>query len=104
MIQDDEHLLVVLRYIEANPLRAGLVSDRRDYRRSSYAVHGLGEADDSLSELPGWEALAATPEDRQARWRAWVQAPLMARELAAVRQSVTTGRPFGSPGWVEVQA
>ena len=27
VIQDDDHLLVVLRYIEANPLRAGMVSD-----------------------------------------------------------------------------
>ena len=28
VIQNDEHLLTVLRYIEANPLRAGIVSGR----------------------------------------------------------------------------
>ena len=40
VIQDDEHLLVALRYIEANPLRAALVSELGEYRWSSYAAHG----------------------------------------------------------------
>src|SRR3954447_24389233 len=31
VVQDDGHLLVVLRYIEANPLRAGMVTDLKDY-------------------------------------------------------------------------
>src|SRR5947209_18377698 len=39
VVQDDDHLLTVLRYIEANPLRAGLVRDAGDYRWSSYAAH-----------------------------------------------------------------
>ena len=43
--QDDDHALVVLRYIEANPLRAGRVADLADYRWSSYGVHGFGRAD-----------------------------------------------------------
>jgi len=41
VIQDDGHLLVVLHYIEANPLRAGIVADPADYRWSSYQQHGL---------------------------------------------------------------
>ena len=41
------HLLVVLRYIEANPLRANLVEDPADYRWSSYPCHALG-LDDAL--------------------------------------------------------
>ncbi len=49
VIQDDDHLLVVLRYIEANPVRASLVADPRDYRWSSYGQHGLGLVD----TLPG---------------------------------------------------
>jgi putative transposase len=104
VIQDDAHLLTVLRYIEANPLRAGMVTDLRDYPWSSYPVHGLGQTKDAVSELPGWEGLAATPEGRQAWWRDWVHTPLTERELAAVRRSVTTGRPFGSPPWVEATA
>src|SRR6478672_5070600 len=41
VIQDDEHLLTVLRYIEANPLRARIVKDTGKYPWSSYGVPGL---------------------------------------------------------------
>src|SRR5438270_14060458 len=36
-IADDDHLLTVLRYVEGNPLRAGMVADLQTYRWSSYA-------------------------------------------------------------------
>jgi len=41
VIQNDEHLLTVLRYIEANPLRAKIVENAEDYPHSSYRAHGL---------------------------------------------------------------
>jgi putative transposase len=44
--------LVVLRYIEANPLRAGMVADLAGYPWSSYVAHGLGKADPLLRPLP----------------------------------------------------
>src|SRR6516165_3928110 len=74
VIQDDQHLLVVLRYIEANPLRAAMVSDPGEYRWSSYQAHGLGRPDRLLSPLPEFEALGRTPRARQARWRRKVTA------------------------------
>ena len=60
VIQDDEHLLVVLRYIEANPLRAAMVSDLDDYRWSSYPAHGLGRPDPLLALVPELEAMCRT--------------------------------------------
>jgi putative transposase len=104
VIQDDDHLLTVLRYIEANPLRAGLVSDPAAYRWSSFAAHALGQADPLLSAAPVWGRLGKTEAARQARWRAWVREPLTERELAAVRKAVTSGRPYGSPSWVDATA
>ncbi len=41
VVQNDEHLLTVLRYIEANPLRAKIVTRAEEYAWSSYRVHGL---------------------------------------------------------------
>ena len=38
-LQDDDHLWTVLRYIEANPLRAAMVADPADYPWSSYPAH-----------------------------------------------------------------
>jgi putative transposase len=104
VIQEDDHLLTVLRYIEMNPLRAGLVKDLSRYRWSSYGVHGLGRTDELVSELPTWQGLAATAEARQAWWRRFLQTPLEDQELLAIRQAVSTGRPFGSTVWVEQTA
>ena len=53
VIQNDEHLLTVLRYIEANPLRAKLVKRAELYPWSSYRVHGLGEASELIDRLGG---------------------------------------------------
>ena len=78
VIQADEHLLVVLRYIEANPLRAAMVSDAGDYRWSSYQYHGLGRTDALLSPFPEWERLGRTESDRRRRWRARVLSHMVA--------------------------
>ncbi len=104
VVQDDDHALTVLRYLEANLLRAGMVADLAEYPWSSYAAHALGRADPLLSVLPCWERLGATEAVRQARWRAWVHTPLTAGELEAGRRSVTSGRPFGEEGWAQAIA
>jgi putative transposase len=104
VIQDDGHLLVVLRYIEANPLRAGMVDDLAGYRWSSFLAHGHGRADPLLDPLPEYEALGRTPAERQARWRRKVVAPQDARELTAVRESVRSGKPLGEADWVTAHA
>jgi putative transposase len=104
VIQDDEHLLVVLRYIEANPLRAGMVADLGEYRWSSYQAHGLGQPDPLLTPLVELDALGRTRRERQARWRRKVQAGQDEAELSAVRDSLKTGKPLGTDGWVEARA
>jgi putative transposase len=104
VIQDDGHLLVVLRYIEANPVRAGMVSQAADYRWSSFAAHGLGLPDTLLTPLPELEALGRTPAERRARWRRRVQSPQAEAEVDRIRASVRTGKPLGSPAWVEAMA
>ena len=101
MIQDDEHLLVVLRYIEANPLRAKRVADLADHRWSSYRSHGLGEEDPLLSPFPAWDELGRTNSERRRRWRSKVRAVQAEHELTALRDSLRSGRPYGSPEWLE---
>ena len=85
------HLLVVLRYIEANPLRAAMVADPADYRSSSYPHHGLGREDTLLSGFPEWEELGATEAQRRRRWRAKVRGMQPEDELTA------SSRPRGRP-------
>lgn len=104
VIQDDRHLLVVLRYIEANPLRAGIVADPADYRWSSYRHHGSGDDDPLLSGFPEWEELGRTEPERRRRWQAKVRGAQPATEIEAVRRSLSSGQPFGAEAWSEATA
>jgi putative transposase len=104
VIQDDQHLLVVLRYIEANPVRAAMVADHGEYRWSSYQAHGLGHPDSLLSPMPELEALGRTPAERQARWRRKVKAAQHQEEIDRVRDSLRTGKPLSTPEFVEAMA
>ena len=104
MIETDEHLLTALRYVEANPLRAGMVADLASYPWSSYRVHGLGKSFGLIDEAPVGERLGKSESARQSRWRQGVHTPLTEKELAAVRRAVTTGRPFGTERWLAALA
>ena len=100
-VASDEHLLTVMRYVGSNPLRAGVVKDMADYPWSSYPAHGLGRCLPLVDEAPVWRSLGRTEAARQAYWRSWLHTALTAEELAEVRRSVTSGRPYGGAAWVE---
>jgi putative transposase len=104
VVQDDDHAVTVLRYVEANPLRARMVTDLAAHPWSSYRVHGMGCRDPLVMELPGWPRLGKDEPARQAYWRTLVHTALSERELAAVRQSVTSGRPYGTAPWAAATA
>ena len=87
-IQADAHLLTVLRYIERNPLRAGLVTRANDWRWSSAREWGRG---------PEWLYLGPVPKPQP--WGRWVNAPLTEAEVEALRHSVNRGTPFGAARW-----
>ena len=63
VIQTDEHLLTVLRYIEANPLRARIVKRADEYPWTSYLVHGAGEENELVDRLVLYDELSPYPED-----------------------------------------
>jgi putative transposase len=101
VIQDGEHLLCVLRYIEANPVRAKIADHPGRYRWSSYAAHGDGKPDDLLDPVPAYDALAVRPSVRCRRWSAYVTQLPPEHEMAALCRSSETGLPFGGPAWVK---
>ena len=92
-IQEDDHLYTVLRYVERNPLRAGLVKRAEDWRWSSLA-HRLGGASDRIGQL-----LHRWPRPLPADWVDRVNQPETEAELAAVRRSIARGQPFGAESW-----
>jgi len=90
-IQADRHLLMVLRYVERNPVRAGLVEHAADWEWSSARARGRSDERHSL--------LARSPVLLPAPWLDWVDAPLTNGELEAIRVCVKRGRPLGEPAW-----
>jgi putative transposase len=101
VIQNDEHLLTVLRYIEANPVRANIVARADDYRWSSYLSHGLGQADPLVDSLVTYQQISRSAKVRQQKWAAMVHRPLKKSALAAIRRSSATGLPYGDDSWVQ---
>ena len=96
-VQDDEHFLTVSRYVERNALRAGLVKRAQDWRWCSLwrRERGSPQERDLLSE---W------PVERPPDWLQRVNRPQSQKDLAAVRESLTRGRPFGQPLWQHATA
>ena len=92
-VAEDEHLLALLRYVERNPLRAGLVRRAEDWAWSSLADRVAG------GEAARW--LHPGPVPVPGDWVRWVNEPQTEAELDAVRASVVRGRPYGSAEWVQ---
>jgi putative transposase len=91
-IEEDEHLLTVLRYVERNPVRAGLVRRAEQWAWSSARCWKDG------GDRPGY--LVVGPVPRPSPWLPWVNQSLSDAELAALRRSVDRGMPFGNAAWV----
>src|SRR5260370_7859537 len=60
-IDSEAYFLACSRYIELNPVRAGMVERARDYKWSSYGAHALGRADVLVADHPLYPPLAPTP-------------------------------------------
>jgi putative transposase len=101
VIQNDEHLLTVLRYIEANPLRAKLVRRAGAYRWSSFRAHGLGESDKLVDRLINYEQLSPYPTVRQRKWAHLVHHAMDEDLLQDVRASSAASLPYGDADWVK---
>ncbi len=69
VIQRDAYLLSCGRYVERNPVKAGLAAEPWDYRWSSCRASALGETDALVDESPCYRDLAALAGRRQHLWR-----------------------------------
>jgi putative transposase len=87
-IETSEYLLTVCRYVERNPVRAGLVMRAEQWQWSS-------AASSKCAALHQW------PIPRPPRWLEWVNADEQREQVEALRRSVVKGQPFGSEPWMK---
>jgi putative transposase len=95
-IQTDRHLLTVLRYVERNPVRAGLAPHAIDWKWSSSRERRRAGEPRSL--------LAGSPVPLPSPWLDWVDTPLTDTELNAIRDCVRRDRPLGDGTWTRDMA
>ena len=102
IVQSDEYLLQCLKYIELNPVRAGIVSTPQDYRWSSYAFHAFGrDRDGLLDQADTYVSLAATDQERQKAYRDFIALEQDKSVFEHIRRSITHDGIFGSERFVE---
>ena len=93
-IHSERYWYNCVRYVELNPVRAGLAVHPEDYKWSSYRVHALGEPDVLVQPHSCYERLADTPTERATIWRGLCSSPLSEDELADIRApAATLSRP-----------
>ena len=90
---DDRHAQWALRYVERNPVRAGLVEHAEDWPWSSARAHVTGKPD----ELAAPASFVASPGE----WRLLLRDAMGKEETQVLRERTRTGRPLGSPKFVE---
>jgi putative transposase len=95
-IDTERYLLTCYRYIERNPVRAGMVHDPAKWRWSSYRANAFGEADSLITPHAVYLALAADAPSRRAAYRSIHAQELDESTLIAIRTAARTGWALGS--------
>jgi putative transposase len=92
---DEAHLWAAVRYVESNPVRAGVVAAAQEYAWSSAQAHALGHSDALLSsERP------FPDHGRVGDWATWLASGTDEEMVAAIRHNTATGRPTGAPAFI----
>jgi len=96
-VQNDDHLLTVLRYVERNPVRAQLAKRVEDWRWGSAwrRAHGTSK---------GKRLLATWPVPGPRDWLDFANTPQTEDEVAALRKCARRGTPFGDDQWMKSSA
>jgi putative transposase len=92
VVTRDDYLLACYRYIELNPVRAGLAASPGAFGWSSHAANADGIPDPLLTPHPAYLALGTTAARRHAQYRALYEVALDAPTLAGLRGRADRGR------------
>jgi len=95
LVQQETHLLEVYRYIELNPVRAGMVEQPSDYRWSSYPINALGKISALCTPHPLYLSLGSEAIERQSCYRELFKYQIDEKRLDDIRLSINKNRGLG---------
>lgn len=96
VVSADRYLLACMRYIELNPVRAGMSTSPEEYRWSSNPHHVGKFVDPVIKDHSLFWALGNTPFERQSAYRSLFETLLAETELIELRQATNRGRALTS--------
>ena len=94
LVHSERYLLTCMRYIELNPVRAGMVRRPEEYRWSSYGVNAWGDSS-GLRAHAEYRRLGATATARTYAYRELFKAPLREEDLHLIRKAAHYCQPVG---------
>lgn len=94
IVESNQYLWAVARYVECNPVKAGLISSAEEYQWSSAKAHSFGVNNPLLHE-PAWLEAA-----EQEAYAAYVKTSDTETD-SAIRKATKTGRPFGTETFID---
>lgn len=101
VVQSEQYLLACYRYIELNPVRAGMVTYPGEYRWSSYAYNGLGKFDQYIQEHKEYLRLGADRSGRSEAYRALFSGTMNDVQLETIRDSANRNQALGNERFKE---
>ena len=96
IVDTSHYLLACYRYIEMNPVRAGLVSLAGEYLWSSYPANARGDTKSFITPHPGYLSLGNTPDSRRKAYKELFVEKDMEIDLPNIREHLQSGTPLGS--------
>lgn len=101
VIDSERYFFTCSRYIELNPVRAQMVDHPHRYRWSSHRYNAFGEPDALIAPHPLYCALAPTPVNRQAVYRALFRNEIEPQTLEQIRRATNRGAVLGDARFLD---
>lgn len=96
LIDTEAYLLTCMRYIELNPVRAGMVAHASEYSWSSYAYNALGQTDNLISPHPEYRRLGQTDEACRSAYQQLFEYPVSEESINAIREATNKAWVLGN--------
>ena len=96
LIHSEQYLLTCMRYIELNPVRAGMVEHPADYPWSSYHSNALGESDVLVTPHREYRRLDTTEAGRQSQYRRLFRSRIAEKTLDEIRSATNKAWVLGN--------
>ena len=96
VVDTEGYLLTCYRYIEENPVRAGVAQNPAGYRWSSHAANAYGAEDSLVTPHERYEALGSTSQARMSAYRGLFRYSMQQSALTSIRYATNHAKALGS--------